>query len=182
MCMIEFDPDKLEIIRYPDPRLRTPCEDVTEFDASLAELARHMLRLMRAAKGVGLAAPQVGILKRMFVMNITGEPADDQVYVNPQLHDLHGTEEGEEGCLSIPGVHVQVCRATRCRIVAQDLAGRPVERVGEGLEARVWQHEIDHTRGILILDRMRPSEAIAIRRQLRELESRFSRGGSRQGA
>ena len=138
-----------------------------------------MLRLMREARGVGLAAPQVGVLVRMFVMNLTGEPGDEHVYVNPELHDLSGSETAEEGCLSIPGVHVQVRRATRCRLVARDLAGRRVERIGEGLEARVWQHEVDHTQGILILDRMGPSDAIAVRRQLRELEARHAQARAR---
>jgi len=163
-AMIEFDPEKLRILHYPDPRLRQRCATVTEFDDSLARLAARMLELMRQARGVGLAAPQVGILIRMFVMNPTGEPDDDRVYVNPELRDATGSEVAEEGCLSIPDVHVQVRRATRCRLVAQDLSGRPVERIGEGLEARIWQHEIDHTNGILILDRMGPSDAIAVRR------------------
>ena len=177
--MIEFDPQTLRIIHYPDPRLKQPCATVTEFDASLARLAQRMLELMREARGVGLAAPQVGILIRMFVMNPTGEPGDDQVYVNPELHDLTGSETAEEGCLSIPEVHVQVRRAARCRLVAQDLSGRRVERVGEGLEARIWQHETDHTHGILILDRMAPSDAIAVRRQLRELEARYAQSRTR---
>lgn len=177
--MIEFDPERLRILEYPDPRLRQRCATVTEFDESLARLAERMLELMREARGVGLAAPQVGILIRMFVMNHTGEPGDDRVYVNPELHGMTGSETAEEGCLSIPDVHVQVRRALRCRLVAQDLNGQRIERFGEGLEARIWQHEIDHTHGILILDRMGPSDAIAVRKQLRELEARFAQSRTR---
>lgn len=133
-----------------------------------------MRELMHAGKGIGLAAPQVGLLLRLFVMNVTGKPEDDRVYINPVVRDLHGNREGEEGCLSVPEVYVQIRRATRCRIVAQNLRGEPVEEEGEDLLCRVWQHETDHLSGILILDRMGPSDKIATKRRLKELEAAYA--------
>lgn len=167
------DFSELRIIHYPDPRLRTPCAPVTAFDDELAALAARMHALMREARGVGLAAPQVGVNLRLFVMNVTQEPQDALTFVNPQLVDLEGGREASEGCLSIPDVHVTVRRATRCRMEAQDVAGRPIRLAGEDLTCRVWQHETDHLNGVLILDRMGPGDRLATRRQLRELEEAY---------
>ena len=167
------DYSQLKIIHYPDPRLRVVCERIETFDDDLAALAARMLELMKAAPGVGLAAPQVGVTKRMFVMNATQEPEDDQVFVNPVVESLEGAREGEEGCLSIPDVLVQVRRSVKCRITAQDLKGEPIELVDEELPARIWQHETDHLDGKLILDRMGPADRIATKRALRELEARY---------
>lgn len=164
---------KLTILHYPDPRLRTPCQTVTEFGAALAALAARMLELMREAKGVGLAAPQVGAMVRLFVMNTTSDPENVGVYVNPAIRNPSGSTEAEEGCLSIPQVNVQVRRATRCTLVAQDLQGRPVELQGADLVARVWQHETDHLNGVLILDRMGPGDRIATRKTLKALEDAY---------
>ncbi len=164
-----------KIIVYPDPRLRKKCAPVKpgEFGESLAALAGRMLELMKANRGVGLAGPQVGVCRRIFVCNPTGEPGDDHVYVNPVLSDLTGSEEGEEGCLSIPEVHVMVRRARRCRITAQDVHGRPVEMESENLLARIWQHETDHLDGRLIIDRMNAADKIANKRQLAQLEASY---------
>lgn len=161
----------LTVLPYPDPCLRKVCKPVTEFDDDLAAFAARMLELMHAGRGIGLAAPQVGVLKRMFVMNITGEDKDDMVFVNPEIRDMHGSREAEEGCLSLPEIYVQVRRATRCRIVAQDLTGERVELEGEDVLCRVWQHETDHLSGILILDRMGPSDKIATKKRLKDLET-----------
>lgn len=171
-----IDIASLRIIKYPDPRLRKPCDPVTEFDDELRALTTRMLELMKAAPGVGLAAPQVGLLKRVFVCNTTGEAADDRVFVNPEIRDVDGWKEAEEGCLSIPEVFVQVRRSLRCTVVGQDLEGRPIELSGEDLPARVWQHEMDHLNGTLILDRMGPSDRIATRKKLRELEENYQAG------
>lgn len=160
---------ELKIIKYPDPRLRKVSQHVTVFDENLKELAAAMLRLMHATRGVGLAAPQVGHNIRMFVMNPTGEPADDRVYVNPSLSDAEGEEEGEEGCLSIPNITARIWRSKSVRITAQDLEGRPIEEASSGFPARVWQHETDHLDGTLILERMGPVAKLAARRVLREL-------------
>ena len=164
---------KLTVIKYPDPRLAKICEPVTHFDGDLAALARRMLELMHTGRGIGLAGPQVGALKRIFVMNATGEEEDDMIFVNPEIRDMHGSREAEEGCLSLPELYVRVRRAPRCRIVAQNVYGEPLELEGEDLLCRVWQHETDHLNGILILDRMGPSDKIATKKRLKELEAAY---------
>src|SRR5918996_4781576 len=103
--------DDLRIILYPDPRLKKVSARVENFDDNLKLLAGRMFELMRANRGVGLAAPQVGLNLRMFVMNHTGEPQDDRIYVNPELSEASGAEEGEEGCLSLPGINVKIDRS-----------------------------------------------------------------------
>ena len=173
VVLVSVDLQNLTIVRYPNPCLRKICEPVTEFDEDLQVLADRMRELMHAGRGVGLAGPQGGVLKRLFVMNVTGEEKDDLIFVNPEIRDLHGSREAEEGCLSLPEIFVQVRRAARCRIVARDLNGEPVDRAGEDLLCRVWQHETDHLNGILVLDRMGPSDKIATRKKLRELEAAY---------
>ncbi len=167
------DFDNLYIIHYPDPRLRQVCDPVREFDDRLAALVKQMLDLMGTAKGVGLAAPQLGIRKRVFVMNATGEPGEEQVFANPAIREPHGSVEAEEGCLSLPGINVQIRRAQRCRVTAQDLQGRPFEVHVEDLTARICQHETDHLNGVLLLDRMGPSDRIATKKTLRALEDSY---------
>ena len=163
----------LYIIHYPDPRLRQVCAPVTEFDEQLAAFVQRLYALMETGKGVGLAAPQVGINKRVLVLNVTGEPGDSQVLVNPTLHEPHGSVEGEEGCLSLPGINVQVRRAQRLRLRAQDLQGRPIDTELVDLPARIVQHETDHLNGVLIIDRMGPTDRIATRKTLRALEDSY---------
>lgn len=173
--MKKYDPLSLDLIRYPDPRLKKKAVEVREFDSWLKQVAGRMFEVMYAYKGVGLAAPQVGLSIRMFVCNETGKQADGQemVFVNPVLSDLSGAEECEEGCLSLPGVNGLVLRATRCRIQAYDLAGQPIDRSGEGLLARIWQHETDHLDGVLLPDRFSEAAGIANRRAVRELEEEY---------
>ncbi len=173
-------PDKLTIVNYPEPILHKVAAPVEEFNGALRQLAEGMVRLMHEAKGVGLAAPQVGHSIRLFVCNDTGEPGADVVVVNPQFAELTGGEEKEEGCLSIPGATVSMRRATRVVMRAYDLEGQPVELIGEGLRARVWQHETDHLNGRLIVDNMSATDELANRRALRQLRDEFS-GGRRPG-
>ena len=164
----------LKIIQYPDPRLKKMSKPVEAFDDNLRQLAARMLELMREAKGVGLAAPQVGLNIRMFVMNPTGEAADDRVYVNPDLSGGEGEEEAEEGCLSIPGVNVKVLRHKQLTMRAWDLEGKPIEQVATGFIPRVWQHELDHLNGTLLTDRMGPVAKMANRKILKELEDKYN--------
>jgi peptide deformylase len=169
------DAKDLKIIRWPDPRLKKKSEQVSAFDEDLRKLAARMLELMRECKGVGLAAPQVGVNLRLFVANPTGKPEDDKVYVNPVLSDAEGDEEGEEGCLSLPDINVKVTRPTaRVRMQARDLSGEPFEQVGSGFITRIWQHENDHLNGILILDRMGAVAKLANRKRLKELEDEYA--------
>jgi peptide deformylase len=167
--------EPLKIIHYPDPRLKKPSVRVTDFGPALAELAAEMFNLMRENKGVGLAAPQVGRNIRLFVMNATGKPEDDRVYVNPTLSEAEGDEEGEEGCLSIPELRVNIFRSKRLRIQALDLAGSPVDHTEDGYPARIWQHETDHLNGVLISDRMGAVAKISHRGLLRDLEAKFKK-------
>lgn len=170
---------ELTVIKYPDPRLRRRAAIVERFDSDLAAVARRMFELMDSNKGIGLAAPQVGLLLRLFVMRLLDDGAPELVFVNPQIVDPEGAVVAEEGCLSVPEVFVEKRRAERCRIRAQDLAGRPLEMSGAGLMARVWQHETDHLEGKLIIDQMAPSERIASKKKLRELEEEFAQSKKR---
>ncbi len=164
----------IAIVKYPDPRLRQVCAPVVEFGDDLRRLTERMLQLMNDRNGVGLAGPQVGVMQRLFVCNHTGEPGDDQVLINPQLSNLEGAAEGEEGCLSIPDVLVPIRRAQRCTIEAQDVDGNRFELAGLDLQARVWQHEHDHLHGKLILDYMNEASRIANRRAIKQLEASFN--------
>ena len=165
--------DKLQIVWYPDPALRRRAARVQRIDENVRAVAQRMLELMREAGGVGLAGPQVGLNWRIFVANITGEPADARVFINPVLRDpTRRTEPHEEGCLSLPHVTGEVTRPLGITIEAFDEHGRSVSLTAEGLEARVWQHEHDHLDGVLIIDRMPRADRMANRRALLELERR----------
>jgi len=164
----------LKIILYPDPRLKKISKPVTVFDENLAEFASRMFVLMREAKGVGLAAPQVGHNIRLFVMNHDGDPANDRIYVNPQLSDADGDAEDEEGCLSLPKVNINVLRSKTIRITAQDITGKSFEQLETGYLARIWQHEIDHLNGILLTDRMGPVAKMTYKRILKDLEEKYT--------
>ncbi len=169
----DVDLAKLRIVLYPDPVLRERCGPVTEFGPALQALAARMLQLMHAGKGVGLAAPQVGLPLRMFVYNTTGDPADDRVCVNPELTDLEGGVEADEGCLSLPEVTVPMRRAESVTVSARDTEGKEFRISGTDLEARVCQHENDHLNGRLIVDDMPTSAELANRRILKYLKEQY---------
>ncbi len=167
------NPDKLALVYYPDPALKRTCRPVTEFGPKLQTLTDRMLALMREAKGVGLAAPQLGLALRIFVCNPTGEPQDDFVCVNPQFLELSGSTELPEGCLSLPGVSVTVRRAAHARMQGFDVKGEAFEITGADLRARIWQHETDHLDGRLIIDRMSAADEIANHRALKQLQADY---------
>lgn len=171
-------PDHLKIIHYPDPRLRKKAAPITAFTpevtADLAQTAAKMIELMHADKGVGLAAPQVGLSISLFVMNPTGQPEDQRIYLNPTLTNGDGAELDEEGCLSLPGIRTNVDRFLKMTITAQDLTGQPFSESAEGFVARIWQHEVDHLNGTLILDRMGPGTKLMFRKKIKELESTYA--------
>jgi peptide deformylase len=162
----------LRLVRqYPDPALRNPASPVGDVDEDVQRLAERMVDVMDRAHGVGLAAPQLGILRRILVYR-TGEDDDAKVLINPQLTERSDeTEVGTEGCLSLLGGELQVPieRHTRVRVAGLDAAGNPVDHDAEGFEARVIQHEIDHLDGVLIFDRAADGER---REALRELRLR----------
>jgi len=171
--MAQPDPAKLELIYYPDPRLRQKALEVEQFDSWLRDVVERMVELMTTHRGVGLAAPQVGLGIRLFVCTPTGEPNGAMVCVNPVLTDLAGDVEAEEGCLSLPEVNGLVRRARQCRLEAFDLKGNRFSLWGEDLLSRIWQHEVDHLDGTLLIDRFGPAAKIANRRALRELEASY---------
>jgi peptide deformylase len=169
---------KLRVILHPDSRLKKTSMPVTEDERgpALDALVAKMFELMRQHEGVGLAAPQVGVNKRLFVMNATGEPEDDQVYVNPELSDPDDAEEAEEGCLSLPDIRVKVLRPLIVTLNATRPDGTPVEKRAEAWVPRIWQHEIDHLDGVLLTNKMSAVEKIAHRKKLRELERDYAGG------
>jgi peptide deformylase len=168
--------DDLKIIVYPDPRLRKPSDPVQTFDDKLKALVAKMFELMRSDKGVGLAAPQVGKNIRLFVVNATGEPGDDRIYINPVLSEPSGgEEEAEEGCLSLPDIRANILRTKTMRIDAFDLEGKPFTETQSGYTARIWQHEFDHLNGTLITDRMGTLAKMAAKKQLKILEEEYAK-------
>jgi peptide deformylase len=156
---------------YGDPVLRERAREVTGFDDSLRTLVADMFDTMHAYNGVGLAANQVGVAQRVLVVDV---PVDEERHerhtlVNPVLSELSGSETGEEGCLSIPGIYEDVKRSERLRVRAQDADGRPVEFTAEGYLARAIQHEVDHLDGVLFIDRLGPLKKQFLRRPLEAL-------------
>ncbi len=161
----------LQILHYPAPQLRCRAEPVGEIDASVQAVVARMIALMREANGLGLAAPQVGLPWRIFVTS-GGEDHPDRIYINPTLSVVDAELVlKEEGCLSIPGINVELRRPRAATITALNLAGQPFELSDDDVLARVWQHELDHLEGILILDRMSPMDRLATRKILKELEA-----------
>jgi peptide deformylase len=155
-----------EIRVFGDPVLRERAREIVTFDRALRKLARRMIGIMHDAPGVGLAAPQIGVVDRVIVYDVDDDP---QALVNPALSEFsEEREEGDEGCLSVPGVAMPVERSIRVRVSARDLKGEPVDFVAEGLEARVIQHEVDHLDGVLIIDRTTREARAAALRALRD--------------
>ncbi len=166
--------EDLKIILWPDPRLKKVSRDVTCFDDSLKSLTDRMFELMREHRGVGLAAPQVGINLRLFVMNPSGLPEDDRVYVNPLLSEAEGEEEAEEGCLSLPNISANIWRAKTMVMDALDLHGQKFRQEADGYLTRIWQHEFDHLNGTLLVQRMGPVAKLANRKIIKELEEKYA--------
>ena len=151
------------ILIYPDPFLLKKAAPVSRVDDRIRELVRDLFETMRAASGVGLAATQIGVGKRVIVVDISHveEELAPLALVNPEVVESKGLEEGTEGCLSIPGVEGVVPRAEFILVKAQDEQGRPVQIPAHGLLARAMQHEIDHLDGILFIDRIPAAAAPA---------------------
>jgi peptide deformylase len=146
----------LKIVKYPDPVLSQPGEPITEFDADLRKLIVDMFDTTYASQGIGLAAPQVGVSKRLTVIDLSmgKDPKDKLVLINPEIIFSEGKQYEEEGCLSFPDIHEKVVRAAKVRIRAQDEKGKWFEMDGDTLLSRCFQHEIDHLDGMLFIYRM----------------------------
>ncbi|MCG3121903.1 MAG: Peptide deformylase [Phycisphaerales bacterium] len=177
------DPSNLAIVHYPADVLRRKAKPVEIGSADLSAIADQMIRLMRSAEGIGLAAPQVGLSIRLFVADVPPESGrTDQgpppsattgpvVYLNPVLSGHQGAPEPyEEGCLSLPDIRGDVLRPPTVTITAYDLQGRQFTTQATGLLARCWQHEVDHLDGVLILDRMTQMSRLRNRSAIRDLE------------
>jgi peptide deformylase len=170
----------LTILEFPDPRLRTRATDVTEFDASLGRLIDDMFETMYKAPGIGLAATQVNVHKRLIVIDTSKENDDPQVFINPEILSRDGIEVTEEGCLSVPGIYEEVQRAERIRVRARDRHGATFERDLDGLLAVCLQHEMDHLQGKLFVDYLSDLKRERIRKKLeRERKDRAAGGGKR---
>src|SRR5918912_1915307 len=152
----------LEIVEYPALVLKQAGAPVEKFDAELEKLVADMFETMYAAEGVGLAAPQVGLSLRLFVMDCDGLKL---VAANPEILSAGGEQGGEEGCLSVGKIHAPLRRAARVRLRAQDARGEVYEREAEGLAARCFQHETDHCDGFLFIDRLSPLRRDMVKRR-----------------
>jgi peptide deformylase len=162
----------LKIVKYPEPVLSQPGEPVTEFDAELKKLVDDMFETMYASQGIGLAAPQVAVSKRVTVVDLSQgkDPAQKLVLVNPEVIFREGKQYEEEGCLSFPEIREKVQRASKVRIRAQDLKGKWFEMDGEELLSRAFQHEIDHLDGMLFIFRMSSLKRDLVLRKIRKMQ------------
>jgi peptide deformylase len=162
----------LKIVKYPEPVLSQPGEPVNEFDGELRKLVADMFETMYAAQGIGLAAPQVGVPKRVTVIDLSmgKDPAKKLVLVNPEVTFSEGRQYEEEGCLSFPDIREKVVRAFKVKIRAQDEKGKWFEMDGEELLSRAFQHEIDHLDGMLFIFRMSSLKRDLNLRKIRKMQ------------
>ena len=152
----------MDLVYYPNPKLQIPSKEIKKFGTDeLKETVRQMFETLYQTSGIGLAGPQVAFMNRLFVVNMTCDPSQkdkEEVYINPVITKKSGKERGVEACLSFPGVVVDIERAHKVKVKYYDINGDEKELEAEDLYARVFQHEIDHLDGILILDRMSKAE------------------------
>lgn len=168
----------MEIHPYPHPALRWKSQPVREINAALRQTVREMFDLMYSAQGIGLASNQVGIPQRFFILNLTADPAEkgeEIVFINPEIVKRKGTSEGEEGCLSFPGLYGPVKRSEAVVIEAFDLRGQPFEMTLDDLAARAVQHENDHLDGVLFIDRMTDVARRTVEPVIADFEAQFRR-------
>jgi peptide deformylase len=166
----------MKIVQYPHPALRHPARPLAAIDKQVHLDAGHMLELMYEHRGLGLAANQVFLPYRIIVLNPTGDPQQrdkEEVLLNPVILERKGTMEGEEGCLSFPELFQKIRRAKTVTVQAYDLSGKVIEKVISDLEARLWQHEVDHLDGILFIDKMGTIAKLSSRGMLKEFEHDF---------
>jgi peptide deformylase len=171
----------LELVEFPHPALRRPAKPLLRLDDAVREAVARMFEIMYEAEGIGLAANQVALPYRLFVVNCTGRQGqgEEHVFINPVLSRPRGTAVQEEGCLSLPGVRMDVRRPERIMVEAWSLAGEPIKLDLDGLFARVVQHEFDHLEGRLFSDRLPEAAALEVRSQLEELAHVFAGKQSR---
>ena len=175
------EPPEYDLTLYPEPVLRKVSEPIRDFDDDLAKIVAGMLARMHASNGVGLAAPQVGLRKRILVMNPSGEEDADRVMINPEILGRTGGETTyEEGCLSFPSVYAEIRRPDCCKVRFQTLDGSEQEEEFIGFPGRVVQHEYDHLEGVLLVDRMSPADKVRNKHVLQDLVARYQERRKRE--
>jgi peptide deformylase len=182
-------PTHPSLVLYPHPTLRAVAAPVTSFDDRLRQFVEGMFAVMYDQSGVGLAAPQVGVAKRIFVTDDRtdkGESVNPQVWINPTIQPLGGRRSGEEGCLSLPALYGEVERHSAITVRWQDLAGetrvRDLDAEAGDFLAIIIQHELDHLDGILFLDHLSPARLNLLRRKLKDLERTYKKATGKAGA
>lgn len=166
----------MQIVHYPHPTLRRRSKPLKKVDPELKAIVREMFRLMYENNGIGLAANQVDLPYRLFVLNLEGTPERpdaEQVFINPVLSGAKGNEEADEGCLSIPSIYAPVRRAAKIQVQAYSLSGEEITGELDGLAARAVQHETDHLDGTLFIDRLADTVRMELRDKLEEFEVEF---------
>ncbi len=173
--MSEFDPSLLSVITYPHPTLRYVAKPIRRVNADLRKIANRMFELMYELRGVGLAATQIDLPIRMFVMNSTGQmgTGTERVLINPVISRPRSNEEAEEGCLSLPNIHGNVIRAKTIHLNAFDISGNEIDQDISGFDARVVQHETDHLNGTLFIDRLKEGADAELAPELEALQNDF---------
>jgi peptide deformylase len=161
----------LNILKYGDPRLEQSADPLAEFDGQLKKLVEDMFETMYVARGIGLAAPQVGVLKRLFIMDCSGgkDPKEKYVFINPQILSTGGEVVSDEGCLSFPGIYLKVSRPQRVVATALDINGEEFTADVMELAARCVSHEVDHLDGELFIDLVSPIKRDFVQRKIRKL-------------
>lgn len=166
----------MKIVKYPHPALRTHARPVTAIDKDVQLAAGQMIDLMYKHEGLGLAAPQVALDYQLLVMNFEGDPARkdmEYVAINPVIVESKGTVNDREGCLSFPGLYQNVRRAKTVKVQAYNLSGELYEMTCTDLTARVWQHEIDHLKGVLFIDKMGPLGRMGSKKDIEKFIAEF---------
>ncbi len=166
----------MQIVQYGHPVLRWKSKPIQSINEELRSTVREMFELMYSAKGIGLAANQVGLPLRFFVVNVTADPEqqdEEFVFINPRIRRRKGATTGEEGCLSLPGLYANIERSEEIVVEAYDLEGEGFEMELDELPARVVQHETDHLDGVLFVDRLGPDERLKLDLKLLGFESEF---------
>jgi peptide deformylase len=173
----------LTILEFPDERLRKKAVAVETVDESIKQLVGDMFETMYAAPGIGLAANQVNVQKRVIIIDVTEEKNSPLCFINPEILDKQGSEEMDEGCLSVPGVFEKVCRAEKIRVRALDRDGNPFELEADGILAICIQHEMDHLEGKLFVDYLSPLKRQMVRKKLKkEQRQKASQGAPKAQA
>jgi len=172
--------ENCHITYYPAPVLATPAGHVEKIDDNIRCVVEKMVDIMLQNKGIGFAGPQAAVPLQIFVICLDGNKENVKVYINPTIATAGSLEPMEEGCLSLPGIHVKVRRYNKCTVTATDLDGNEFTQEAEGLLARAFQHEYDHLQGMLIINRIGQIARMAIRRKLKELKETFKNQSNKE--